>query len=88
MLDQIRLSSATERVAFSWVVAGLALLVLLGVSITMEDPAPAAGEIPVYAIDEELEPLQTGALEQQDQYADLVEQVAARPEDLRTGVAP
>jgi len=75
-------------VTISWVVAGLALLVLMGVSFSIDDPAPAASEVPVYAIDEELAPLQTGALDPEGPYADLIEPASFDLEEVRTGVAP
>lgn len=84
-MNSINIPGARDRVAISWIVAGLALLVLVGVSISAEEPPR---EVPVYAIDEELAPLQSGALEREDQYADLVEPASYDPDTIRTGVAP
>ena len=82
-MKQLLPTGPRERVAISWVVAGLALLVLMGVSFTIDDPAPANSEIPVYAIDEDLAPLQTGALEDEGPYADLIEPASFDLEDAR-----
>ncbi len=59
-MNKIIPSSPVERVAMSWVVAGIALLVLVGVSVSVGDPVGGAQEVPVYAIDEELPPLPAG----------------------------
>ena len=87
-MSRYRPSHSSERVAISWVVAGLALLTLVGLSFSIEDPVLGAQEIPVYAIDEDLVPVQSGAHEIQDQYAALVTPVSFAPEQIRTGVAP
>jgi hypothetical protein len=92
MMRRLTQSHPGERVAISWIVAGLALLTLVGLSFSIEEPAPGAAavpaDVPVYAIDEDLAPLQTGALGAQDQYAELVAPVTYRPDEVRTGVAP
>jgi len=88
-MNRYRPSRSTERVAISWVVAGLALLTLVGLSFSIEDPViGGTQEIPVYAIDEDLVPVQSGALEMQDQYAAFVVPASFEPEQFRTGVAP
>ncbi len=88
---------SVERVAASWIVAGLLLLMLVGLSFSTEAPVEAVAvpqDGPVYAIDEDLIPLESGALDQQGQYADLIvpasyEPAAAyEPDEFRTGVAP
>ena len=56
MMNRLMPSTSSERVAISWAVAGLALLMLVGLSFSMGEPEAAAPNIPTYAIDEELAP--------------------------------
>lgn len=57
--------SSAGRIAGGWIIAGLLLIALMGVSVS-EPEAPAATgaaapfESPTYAIDEELAPLGAG----------------------------
>ena len=55
---------SVDRIAASWIIAGLALLTLLGISLSSEAPERAVAtqlqEIPTYSIDEELTPVEAG----------------------------
>lgn len=68
MMDRLSVDDGPDyRVAAGWVVAGLLLIALMGVSFS-DEPAAASGEAdaaipadtPTYAIDEDLAPLSAG----------------------------
>ena len=79
---------SSESIPASWILAGLALLILVGLSFSIDEPAAVDAGIPVYAIDEDLAPLESGALDPESPYAELVVPAAYDPQEIRTGVAP
>ncbi len=78
--------SNAQELPLGWIAAGLMLIILMGVSFSLGEDVPAP--IPTMAIDEELAPLQSGALEYQDQYADLIVPVVFDGTDYVSGTAP
>lgn len=80
------LSSGAQNIPFGWIAAGLLLVVLVGISFSIGEAGPE--EIPTMAIDEDLAPLQSGALDYQDQYADLIVPVSLSADDVFGGTAP
>ncbi len=82
----MKLLSSTQNLPLGWVAAGLLLIALVGVSFSLGEEAPEV--IPTMAIDDDLAPLQSGALEYQNQYTDLVVPVALFTDDIISGTAP
>jgi len=82
----MKMPSTMSELPFGWIAAGLLLVALMVASYSISEETPE--EIPTMAIDEDLAPLQSGALEYQNQYTDLVVPVALTDEEFVGGTAP
>jgi len=87
-------SSGSERVTAAWIIAGLALVVLAGLSLSMELPGNAplvtaeAAPAAVPVTEAMYDPNEADVLALQERYADLVVPASYEDDEIRTGVAP
>ncbi len=84
-------SSGTERVTAAWIIAGLSLVVLVGLSMTIELPAEpvALAEVAREPATEVMyDPDEADVLALQERYAELVVPASFEDDGVRTGVAP
>lgn len=90
-------SNGAERVTAAWLIAGLCLVVLVGLSLSIElpgdrtiaeaDTVPVAAVEPV-ATEDMYDPDEANVLALQEHYADLVTPASYEDDEIRTGVAP
>jgi len=82
----MNMPSRLSDLPLGWLAAGVLLVAVMVVSYSFGEDEPEV--IPTMAIDEDLAPLQSGALEYQNQYTDLVVPVALNDDEFVGGTAP